>query len=432
MTQLEAARGGRVTARMREAARHEGVDPEVIRAGVAAGRVVVLGDPERGRRPRAVGAGLTTKVSASVGTGAHTPDLAGELEKVRLAVEAGTDAIMDLSDAGDIDATRLAILGASPVPVGTLPFYQAAAQAARTRGSHREATPAQMFATLERQAADGVDFVALHAALSREVLAVQEAAGRLVPEVSYGGSRLAEWMRHHDAENPYHAEFDRVLEIARRHDLVLALADACRPGCLADSLDRAQVQELVVMGELAERSRRAGVQVLLKGPGHVPLHHLRATVQLAKKLSGAAPYFVFGPLATDVAAGYDHIAAAIGGAVAAAAGAGLLCYVTPVEHLGLPDAAAVRLGVVAARIAAHAADVAKDVSGARDWDRRMSEARKRLDWEEQLRLAIDPEQARRVRLRHNPKGAEACSMCGSYCAMKVVGEYLGAPEDPIC
>jgi len=347
------------------------------------------------------------------------------LKKVKAALAAGTDAVMDLSVCGNIDAMRRETLAVTPKPVGTLPLYQALAEAAEKYNSPVKMTVEDLFAVIERQAADGVDFLALHCGTTMSVVERARQEGRTDPLVSYGGSHLIGWMIYNQSENPLYEHYDRVLEIARKYDATISLADGMRPGCLADSLDGAQVEELVILGELVRRAREAGVQIMVKGPGHVPLNRIEATVALQKSLCKGAPYFVFGPVVTDIAAGYDHISAAIGGAIAAWAGAEFICYVTAAEHIGLPDADQVHEGVIAARIAAHAADLAKGLKGAEDWDLQLSRARKELDWERQITLAVDPERAGQLRKDRTGESSAACAMCGKYCAMKVVSEYLG-------
>ncbi|MFZ5632648.1 MAG: phosphomethylpyrimidine synthase ThiC [Bacillota bacterium] len=426
MTQLSRALSGEVTPEMKQVALGEGVDPEFVRAGVAAGTIVIPRNTVRGYvDPVGIGTGLKTKVSASVGLYGGGTAIAAELAKIRAALEAGTDAVMDLSVSGDIDAMRRETLALCPRPVGTLPLYQALAEAGEKYGSTVKMEVEELFAVIERHAADGIDFLALHCGTTMDIVERARKDGRIDPLVSYGGAHLIGWMIYNQAENPLYANYDRILEIARRYDATVSLADGMRPGCLADSLDGPQVQEMVVLGELVRRAREAGVQVMVKGPGHVPLNQLRATVTLQKSLCKGAPYFVFGPVVTDIAAGYDHISAAIGGAVGAWAGAEFLCYVTASEHLGLPDADQVREGVIAARIAAHAADLARGLPGAAEWDLNISQARKVLDWERQIDLAIDPQRARRLRKERSGESSEGCAMCGKYCAMKVVSEYLG-------
>ncbi|MDA8064847.1 MAG: phosphomethylpyrimidine synthase ThiC [Thermaerobacter sp.] len=395
MTQLESARAGVATPAMARVAEREGVPVETVLAGVAAGEIVIPCNlRRRGLDPCGFGRGLRTKVNASIGMSQDRADPGGEEEKLAAALEAGADAIMDLSSGGDIGGMRRRTLALAPVPVGTVPVYQAAKEAIEERGGIVELTAEDLFAAMEEQAADGVDFMAVHCALNRQVLERLRQQGRVTDIVSRGGAFLTGWMLHNDRENPLYAEFDRVLDIARRWDVTLSIGDAIRPGCLADSLDRAQVQGLLLVGELVERARAAGVQVMVEGPGHVPLDEIETTIRLEKELCHGAPYFVLGTLVTDVCPGYDHITAAIGGAVSAMAGADFICYVTPAEHLGLPDVADVRDGVVAARIAAHAGDVAKGVRGADGWDRAISAARREGDRAAQQALAVFPPEAR--------------------------------------
>lgn len=427
MTQLKKALRGEVTPEMKQVALVEEVTPEFVRDGVAGGTIVI---PHNVRRPNqtpvGIGTGLKTKVSASVGLYGVDANIVTELAKVKAAVEAGTDAIMDLSVNGDIDTMRRKTLSSTSRPVGTLPLYQAMAQAGAKYGSTAKMQVEELFEVIERHASDGIDFLALHCGTTMDVVERAKKDGRIDPLVSYGGSHLIGWMLYNQTENPLYTNYDRVLEIAAKYDVTLSLADGMRPGCLADSLDGAQVQELVMLGELVKRARDAGVQIMIKGPGHVPLKQLKATVTLQKSLCKGAPYFVFGPLVTDIAAGYDHINAAIGGAISSWAGAEFLCYVTASEHLGLPDVDQVREGVVAARIAAHAGDLAKGLPGAAQWDLKISQARKVLDWEKQIDLAIDPERARQLRRERSSDSSEGCAMCGKYCAMKVVSKYLGS------
>jgi len=426
MTQLKKALEGEITAEMRQVAQSEGVSAEFIREGIAAGTMVIPRNVRHSiANPVAIGTGLRTKVSASIGLHGGEATIPEELAKITVAVDAGTNAIMDLSVSGDIDTMRRAALALSPVPVGTLPLYQALAEAGQKYGSTARMKVEDLFAVIERHAADGVDFLAMHCGTTMDIVERAKKDGRFDPLVSFGGSHLIGWMIYNQAENPLYTNYDRVLEIARRYDATISLADGMRPGCLADSLDGPQVQELVVLGELVRRAREAGVQVMVKGPGHVPLNQLKATVTLQKSLCKGAPYFVFGPVVTDIAAGYDHISAAIGGAISAWAGAEFLCYVTASEHISLPDANQVREGVVASRIAAHAADLARGLPGAAEWDLEISQARKVLDWKKQIELSIDPDRAGRLRKERSDDASEGCAMCGKYCAMKVVSEYLG-------
>jgi len=429
MTQLSSALEGKITPEMEQVAEREGVTPEFIRQGVADGTIVIPRNIKRGHLvPVGIGTGLRTKVSASVGLHGDGADIGLEIKKIKTAVAAGTDSIMDLSVSGDIDAMRREALAAAATPVGTLPLYQAIAEAADKHGSPVKMTVEELFNVIERQAADGADFLALHSGMVMDIVQRAKQEGRLDPLVSYGGSHLIGWMIHNRRENPLYEQFDRVLKIARKYDVTISLADGMRPGCLADSLDGAQVEEMVVLGELAGRARKAGVQIMVKGPGHVPLNQIEATVTLQKSLCKGAPYFVFGPVVTDLAAGYDHIGAAIGGAIAAWAGADFLCYVTAAEHIGLPDVDQVREGVIAARIAAHAADLAKGLKGAGEWDLQLSRARKELNWERQISLAIDPERAAKLRKNRSGGSSSGCAMCGKYCAMEIVSRYLGGTK----
>ncbi|BCV21559.1 phosphomethylpyrimidine synthase ThiC [Moorella sp. Hama-1] len=430
MTQLEAAQVGQVTRAMEQVAAKEGVKVEDLMAEVAAGRVVIPANTNhRNLQPCGIGKGLKTKVNANLGTSTAYPDLEPELAKLRMALEAGADAVMDLSTGGDINDCRRQVLAQAPVAVGTVPIYQATVEAQERYGALVKMTADDLFEVIEEQAADGVDFITVHCGVTLEVVDRLRREGRLTDIVSRGGSFLTGWMLHNEQENPLYAQYDRLLAIAHRYDVTLSLGDGLRPGCLADATDRAQIQELIILGELVDRAREAGVQAMVEGPGHVPLHQVQANILLEKRLCHEAPFYVLGPLVTDVAPGYDHITAAIGGALAATAGADFICYVTPAEHLGLPTLSDVREGVMAARIAAHAADLAKGLPGAWEWDREMARARKALDWQRQLELALDPEKARQYRRNRNEAAAVACSMCGDFCAMRLVGKYLGKPVD---
>lgn len=426
MTQLELSRSRVISPVLERVAAEEHLDAEIIRCGVAEGSIVIPANSLRSDRakPSGIGKGLRTKVNANIGTSSDYCSLEIELEKLRVAEECRTDTVMDLSTGGDIGAIRRAILKATSLPVGTVPIYQAAIEAIKRRGAILDMTADDLFNVIEEQAQDGVDFMTVHCGVTRAALARLKKQGRVVDVVSRGGAFLIAWMLHHDKENPLYEEYDRLLEIAHRYDVTLSLGDGMRPGGLADATDRAQIEELVTLGELVERAWAAGVQVMVEGPGHLPLDEIAANVQIQKRLCKGAPFYVLGPLVTDVAAGYDHITGAIGGAIAAAAGADFLCYVTPSEHLSLPGTEDVREGIMAARIAAHAADIVKGVKGAREWDLKMSTARKNLDWEEQARLSLDPERARRLHGRR-PSSGHACSMCGEHCAMELVSKYLG-------
>ncbi len=425
MTQLELARDGTISPQMTLVAQREGLDGESVRRIVAEGAAVIPANPgHRNLRACGIGKGLATKVNANIGTSSAHTSLEAEMDKVRVVMEYGADAVMDLSTGGDINGIRRAIIDCCPLPLGTVPIYQAAIQATEKRGAIVNMTADDIFDVIEQQALEGVDFMTVHCGVTKASIEQLRRQTRLTNVVSRGGAFLLGWIIHNERENPLYEEYDRLLDIARRYDITLSLGDGMRPGSLADATDRCQIQELLTLGELVERAWKAGVQVMVEGPGHVPLDQVVANVQLEKRVCRGAPFYVLGPLVTDVGAGYDHISAAIGGAIAAAAGADFLCYVTPSEHLSLPNSEEVKEGIVGARIAAHAADIVKGVKGAAEWDRRMSLARRNLDWEEQIRLSMDPPRARLLHDRFSG-GGTTCSMCGPYCAMALVEEYLG-------
>ena len=429
MTQMEFAREGRASDAMRAVAQAEGVEVEAVRRDVATGRIAIpLNKNRRAARIMGVGRNLRVKVNANLGTSPDYADVALELEKLKVAEEAGADAIMDLSTGGDIPAIRRQIMDACRVTVGTVPIYEAAARAARAHGDVAAMTADDILSSVRRHAEDGVDFVTVHCGVTRRIVESEAVRRRICGIVSRGGMFLAHWMRRQKQENPLFERFDEVLDIAREFDVTLSLGDGLRPGAIADALDAAQVEELMVLAELARRAVAAGVQVMIEGPGHVPLDQVETQIRLEKELTGGLPFYVLGPIVTDVAPGYDHITSAIGGAVAAMAGADFLCYVTPTEHLGLPRAQDVREGVIAARIAAHAADVARGRADAREWDRRISEARSRRDWPAQLAAAIDPVRARELRHERRPAHDDVCSMCGDYCVFKVRNGDEGDPK----
>jgi phosphomethylpyrimidine synthase len=431
MTQLELAQKGIISSQMQAVGRQEQLEPEFIRKGIAEGNIVVPANiNHKNLKPFGIGKGLRTKVNANFGTSSDYGTIETELEKLHAAVDSGADTVMDLSTGGNLVDVRRAILAASSVPVGTVPIYQAGIRAIEQHSAIVKMTVDDIFSVIEEHARDGVDFITVHCGVTRSAIAALKEQGRVTDVVSRGGAFMIGWMLHNECENPLFENYDRLLEIARDYDVTLSLGDGMRPGCLADATDRAQVEELIVLGGLVERAWKAGVQVMVEGPGHVPLNQIEANVKLQKAICKGAPFYVLGPLVTDIGAGYDHITAAIGGAVAAAAGADFLCYVTPSEHLSLPDVEDVREGVIASRIAAHAADIAKGVKGAAEWDRKMAMARKRLDWKEQIKLSLRPDYSERVHNKHRA-GGEACSMCGNFCAMKLVGEFLNIPA-PKC
>ena len=424
-TQMQFARQGVITKEMEFVAREENLSSEFIREGVAKGTIAICCNiNHKNLKPRGVGAGLRVKVNANIGTSDSFPELAPELGKLHAAIAAGTDSIMDLSTGGNITASRRAIIGASDVMVGTVPIYQVAVETIQKRGAVVEMIKEDLFDVIRMQAQDGADFMTLHCGINRNVLKALTDEGRIMDVVSRGGSFITGWMLHNGKENPLYEYFDEILDICEEYDVTISLGDGLRPGCLADGTDRAQIQELLNLGELTQRAWERGVQVMVEGPGHMPYDQIETNMKLQKRLCHEAPFYVLGPLVTDVAPGYDHITSAIGGTLAAVSGADFLCYVTPAEHLGLPDIEDVREGVIASKIAAHAADLARGNENAWAWDNDMAQARKDLDWEKQLALAIDPVKAKEYRLKKNKTGEEACSMCGEYCAVKIVGKYL--------
>ena len=406
---------------IRVVADSEGVDADVLRRLVAAGLVAIPKNASRDFPGRAVGKLMSTKINANVGTSKDYDNPAEEVEKAKVAVEYGADAVMDLSTGRDHDAVRRRLARELAVPLGTVPIYHAA----RKRSAVVDMTSDDIFNSLREHAKDGADFATVHCGVNLAALEALRHDPRLMNVVSRGGAFTIAWMIHNERDNPFYAEFDYLLEIAREHDLTLSLGDGMRPGCMADASDRAQWTELLTLGELVDRCRAADVQSMVEGPGHVPLDEVGMSVAAMKKLTGEAPLYLLGPLVTDIAPGYDHIVGAIGGAVAGLYGADFLCMVTPSEHLALPTADDIREGTIVTRIAAHVADTVKEGprDRARSLDREMSEARGRLDWERQYALAIDGGRARHVR-ETRMTASEACSMCGDLCAIKIVREAL--------
>ena len=427
-TQLEYARRRKITEEMKEIAADEGLTPTYVMRGVAQGRIVVMKNLRREIPPLGIGEGLRIKVNANIGTSKDLCDVEKELEKAREAEYAGTDTLMDLSTGGDIDAIRRRILKETRVPLGTVPIYQAAIEAQEKRGSIVDMTEDDLFNVIERNAKDGVDFITVHCGIHKESIERVFKQKRLMGIVSRGGTFLTARILHTGEENPLYENYDYLLEIAKKYDIALSLGDGLRPGCIHDATDGPQIQELLIIGELVERARNAGVQTIVEGPGHIPLDEIEANVKLEKAICKGAPFYVLGPLVTDIAPGYDHIVGAIGGAIAAMAGADYLCYVTPTEHIGLPDVEDVREGVIVSRIAAHAADLVRRREVAVKWDNEMSEARSKFDWEKQISLALNPVKARRIREKRSPgeSDEEGCSMCGEFCAIKILKEYTRA------
>ncbi len=426
MTLMDDAKNG-ISDVIKEVAKAEGVEAEKLRKRVAEGRVVIPYNPIHSPKLLGIGEGLSVKVNANIGTSPDHADVEEEVQKARIALEYGSDAVMDLSIGGDLDEIRKRLIEAVGMPFGTVPIYQAGIGAVKNKGAVVDMTEDDMFNAFERHAKDGVDFAVAHCGVTLESVNRLKKQKRLVDLVSRGGSFHTAWILHNEKENPLYKNFDYLLELAAKYDLTLSLGDAFRSGCIYDANDRAKIQELLIIGELVERAREKGVQTIVEGPGHVPLNLIESNIKIMKSTTRNAPYYVLGPLVTDIAPGYDHIVGAIGGAIAGYAGADFLCYVTPSEHLSLPTVEDVKEGVVAARIAAHSADLARGLG----WDRdiRMAKARRDLDWEEMFDLAIDSTKAKRYRNERKPTHEEFCSMCGDLCAIKLSRKYLRGEKE---
>ena len=420
MTRIEQAKKGIITDEMNMAARGEGLSPEVVRQAVANGSIVIVKNTLRTISPLVVGAKTRIKVNANIGTSSSLASIDEELQKMLVSVKFGADAIMDLSTSGDLRRIREAILEKCPVAVGTVPLYEMALRAKAGNKSILDITDDEMFEVIEDHCTQGVDFLTLHCGVTMQSVARFKNCERLGGAVSRGGTIIMEWIHHNKRENPLYTQFDRLLGILARNDVAVSLGDAFRPGTLKDASDRAQIEELVILGELVKRAREKHVGVFVEGPGHMPMDQIAANMQIQKTLCENAPFYVLGPLVTDISPGYDHITAAIGGAIAGMAGADFLCYVTPAEHLRLPSIDDVKEGVVASRIAAHAADIARGIPGAMDWDNALSKAKMDLDWEKMISLCVDQEKARAYRASLPPQEGDGavCSICGEFCAIR--------------
>jgi len=427
VNQMKAAKMGQITEEMRIVAKEEDETPERICKRVAAGSVVITRNIERKNViPIGIGEGLRTKINANVGTSADLCDSSLEVEKAKIAVKYGADTVMDLSTSGDLDEIRRAILNAVSVPIGTVPIYQTAIEATKNKGAIIHMDEDDIFNTIERHAKDGVDFMTVHCGVTQQIIKRIARHPRLMGIVSRGGTFLAAWILHQNKENPLYANFDYLLEIAKKYDFALSLGDGLRPGCIFDATDWPQVQELLTIGELVERARAANVQAIVEGPGHLPLNQVESNVQLEKSVCKGAPFYVLGPVVTEIAPGYDHIVGAIGGTLAGLAGADFLCYLTPAEHLGLPTLEDVKEGVIATKIAAHAVDIVKLGVKASARDLAVAKARANLNWRKQIESSLDPEKAKKIRSRIKLKSPETCSMCSQYCALKILKEALKA------
>lgn len=421
-TQMEAARKGICTDEMFAVAEKEQMDPQELMGLMAEGKVIIpCNRLHTCIEPNAIGSMLKTKINVNLGTSRDWKDIDMELEKVQDAVRMGAESIMDLSSFGDTRKFRRKLTEECPAMIGTVPIYDAVVYYHKPL---KEITSEEWIKIVEMHAQDGVDFMTIHVGINKNTAQRFKENKRLTNIVSRGGSIIFAWMEMTGEENPFYEHYDRILEICREYDVTMSLGDACRPGCIEDASDISQIEELITLGELTRRAWEKDVQVMIEGPGHMPLDQIAANMKIQQTICKGAPFYVLGPLVTDVAPGYDHITAAIGGAVAAASGASFLCYVTPAEHLRLPDVNDVKEGIIAAKIAAHAADIAKGVKGAKDWDRAMSTARKNLDWDGMFELAIDSEKARSYRESARPEKEDTCSMCGNFCAVKNMNRIL--------
>lgn len=430
MTIVQRLKKGEVDPVIRDISLSEKTEDSSLIDSIISGEVVIPKNIRRTiKKPCAIGKGLKTKINANIGTSPHHVKISEEIQKLHIAEKFGADTVMDLSTGGDITAIRRKILAESNIPVGTVPIYQVTQKYIEKNEPFTKISENELFDAIEEHASDGIDFITVHCGITQKVLDVMNKQKRLMDIVSRGGAILACWMIKNNNENPLYSQFDRLLDISEKYDLTLSLGDGMRPGCIADSTDRPQIQELLVLGELADRARSRGVQVMIEGPGHIPLHEIKENIRLQKELCRNAPFYVLGPIVTDVAPGYDHITSAIGGAVAAMYGADFLCYVTPAEHLGLPGIQAVKEGVIAARIAAHAGDIAKGIKNAQDWDNEISNFRKNREWLKQIRISIDPEKAEAIKNIDSSMKDDICSMCGEYCSLKIMEEALGKKRE---
>ena len=429
-TQMEAAKKGILTPEMRKVAEKEYMDPDQLRQLVALGQIAIPANiNHKSLDPEGIGKGLRTKINVNLGISGDANNYEAELDKVRMALEFGAEAIMDLSNYGKTNTFRRQLIDLSPAMIGTVPMYDAIGYLEKDL---LEITPQDFLKVVRAHAEEGVDFMTIHAGINRRAVEAFKRDKRKMNIVSRGGSLLFAWMEMTGNENPFFEYYDDVLEILREYDVTISLGDALRPGCLDDSTDAGQIAELIELGDLAKRAWAKDVQVMIEGPGHMAMNEIAANMRLEKRLCHEAPFYVLGPLVTDIFPGYDHITSAIGGAIAAANGADFLCYVTPAEHLRLPDADDVKEGIMASRIAAHAADIAKGIPHARDKDNQMAEARHRVDWEEMFRLAADPEKARRYFESTPPADRHTCSMCGKMCAVRTTNLILEGKKVEFC
>lgn len=424
MTRVELTKKGIITDEIKEVAQSEDISPETLALYISKGLSVITRNKQHNIRPLGIGKGLRTKVNANIGTSKDKTSFDEELLKLKILIEYGADAVMDLSTGGNIIEMRKTLIKESTIAVGTVPIYEAAIRAVERSGMISKMKVDDIFEVIKEHLDDGVDFITVHCGITRKAIERLQNEGRILDIVSRGGAFLVEWMIYNDKENPLYEYYDRLLEIAKNYDATLSLGDGLRPGCLDDATDRSQIEELLTIGELRDRALEVGVQTIIEGPGHMPLNQVELNIKLQKEICKGAPFYVLGPLVTDIAMGYDHIASAIGGAIAGAAGADFLCYVTPSEHIRLPDIEDVKEGLIASKIAAHSADIAKGIPSAIERDRKMAHYRKNLDWEGQISLSFDPDKIRKMRSEVPPSFQEVCSMCGEFCAIRTVERAL--------
>lgn len=424
MTQLEQARKGQITPEMEKIAKTEDIEVKQIMRRISKGHIVIPKNINGKSTPIGIGKGLKTKVNANVGSSSEQEEITWELEKAKTAVKYGADTIMDLSTGPQLEEIRNAIMKEVNAPIGTVPVYEAAVKSSKSKGAIINMDEDDIFRAIINQAEEGVDFMTVHCGITKDTVEKVKNSDRIMGIVSRGGAFTAAWILKNEEENPLYKNYDYLLEIAKEHDVTLSLGDGLRPGCIHDATDIPQISELITLGTLVERARKNGIQVMVEGPGHVPLNQIETNIQLQKTVCKGAPFYVLGPLVTDMAPGYDHITSAIGGAIAAAAGADYLCYVTPAEHLSIPDEDDVKQGVIASKIAAQAADVAKGIKNARSNEIKMAQARKEFNWDLQFDLAIDHEKPRTCHERRPSHKEDMCTMCGDFCAIKLVRDNL--------
>ena len=424
MTQMQDALRGNITEEMKLVAETEGIDVQKIVRGISEGRIIIPKNVRGKSKPVGIGKGLKTKINANVGSSSELEKVKWEVEKAKVAAKYGADTIMDLSTGPEYAKVMKAIMDSVDIPIGTVPIYEAGITASNNKGAVVNMDEDDMFNAIENQAKAGVDFVTVHCGITKDLIEKVQDSNRIMGIVSRGGSFLAAWILQNQEENPLYKNYDYLLEIASEYDVTLSLGDGLRPGCLHDASDVSQIQELVNLGELVVRARNEGVQVMVEGPGHVPINQIQANIEIQKTICKEAPFYVLGPLVTDLAPGYDHITSAIGGAIAAASGADFLCYVTPAEHLAIPNVDDVKEGVIASKIAAEAADIAKGVNGAWQREIEMANARKNFDWQKQFELAFDHEKPQKCRQRKPISEDDMCTMCGEFCALRLVRDNI--------